>query len=1168
MKTKVINPGGNKILLTLKNNMENRNESVCKKTFGIIPYRVLSLFLLLMLCNGAMAMTPWLQITNDQFNIQVSQVSIKTVFDQIEAESDYVFFYEADLDLGQKVDINIKRKNIRQTLDMVLRNTDLTYVISGKEIYVKKKEKTSAPTTAQQQKKFRVQGVVTSPTGEPLIGVNIQIEGEKGGSITDVNGTYAIWVPNEEATLIFSYIGYVPEEKAVRGQNVINVMLSEDAALLDEVVVVGYGTQKKANLSGAVETVTAQELSSRATNNVGLALQGLVPNLNISMSSGGADYTPTFNIRGETSINGSNEPLILVDGVPTSSADFSRMNAMDIENISVLKDASSAAIYGARAAFGVILVTTKKGQKGSIKVNFNNSFNVHTPTRIVQVVEDPYIQAYYKTIMGAPWYHLYTDDEIAYAQQRVEDPSLPNAIPSTTNQGQYTYLDAHNYYDEIFENVAFAHQHSLSLSGGSDKVNYYLGMDYYGENGLLRYNKDKFKRYNVRSKIEFHPWEWLSIGNNTNWSYYTYNRPTNFSSSLFKEVYEKNCMYPVYNPDGTFTVVGAQTVGRLQYGGDHVDKSSNFSTQFTAQIDLFKDIWSLKGDFTVNLSNGYGNEWNSDDEYTYKRGPELDYEHVGDQNYAMRTNSNTIYTVLNLYTDFHKQWGDHSLSAIIGFNQEYKSYEYLKSKRNGLISESYPTLQLATGEMTMEEDAYQWAIRSGFYRLNYMFKDRYIVETNGRYDGTSRFPKKDRFGFFPSVSGAWILSEEPFFRPLKKVFNHIKLRASYGSLGNQNVDYYSYIAAMTSAQSGVLLNGELPMTVSPAGLVSNSLTWEKVYTINGGIDINMLNNRLIMSADVYRRNTKDMLVPGHTLPSVLGTSVPKANNGDMKTRGWEFSVTWRDHFNLASKPFNYSATFVLSDSRSWITRYDNPTNLLSDYRVGQEIGEIWGLVTEGFFKDQADIDSHADQWDVTSYPGDRPIEPGDLKYKDLNGDGKINRGAGTVDDPGDFTIIGNDRSRFPFGLDLNADWNGFDLRVFVQGVAKKDWYPTGYKFFGIFVSPWGNVLENNLDHWTEDNPNGYFPRLKSYTATGGDMYIEQTRYLQNAAYLRMKNITLGYTLPRQLVSKWGLSSIRFYFSGENLFEITKLCKNYDPEGLNDNMHPFQRTFSIGLNIAL
>ena len=323
--------------------MENRNDSILKKVLGIIPHRVLSVFLLLILCNGAMATSPWLQITNDQFSIQVSQVSIKTVFDQIEAESDYVFFYPADLDLSQKVDIHIKKGSIKQTMDMLLRDTDLTYIVSGKEIYVKEKKTASAPAASQQQAGFRVQGVVTSPTGEPLIGVNVQVQGGKGGTITDVNGTYVIQVPDREATLIFSYIGYAPQEKAVKGQNVINVMLTEDAALLDEVVVVGYGTQKRANLSGAVETVTAQELSSRATNNVGLALQGLVPNLNISMSSGGADYTPTFNIRGETSINGSNEPLILVDGVPTSSADFSRMNAMDIDNISVLKDASSAA---------------------------------------------------------------------------------------------------------------------------------------------------------------------------------------------------------------------------------------------------------------------------------------------------------------------------------------------------------------------------------------------------------------------------------------------------------------------------------------------------------------------------------------------------------------------------------------------------------------------------------------------------------------------------------------------------------------------------------------------------------------------------------------------------------------------------------------------------------
>ena len=373
---------------------------------------------------------------------------------------------------------------------------------------------------------------------------------------------------------------------------------------------------------------------------------------------------------------------------------------------------------------------------------------------------------------------------------------------------------------------------------------------------------------------------------------------------------------------------------------------------------------------------------------------------------------------------------------------------------------------------------------------------------------------------------------------------------------------------MTANKMDYLLNGGKLMGVYKPGLVSEALTWEKVYTLNGGIDLNFLSNRLILSGDVYRRDTRDMLTKGKTLPSVLGTSEPKINAADLKTRGWEVSVAWRDRFELASKPFNYSARFILSDSRSWITRFDNPTRYLGDKYEGQELGEIWGLVTEGFFKDQADIDSHADQSQVVAYPGDRPLEPGDLKYKDLNDDGKISRGSNTVDDPGDFKVIGNDRSRYLYGLDLNADWNGFDLRILFQGVGKRDWYPTGYKFFGIYLAPWGNVYENNLDHWTPENTDAYFPRLKSYLANGaGDMSIAQTRYLQNAAYLRLKNITFGYSLPKQLLQKVKLENLRIYFSGENLFEATPLCKNYDPEQLDQTTHPLQRTYSVGLNIT-
>lgn len=484
-----------------------------------------------------------------------------------------------------------------------------------------------------------------------------------------------------------------------------------------------------------------------------------------------------------------------------------------------------------------------------------------------------------------------------------------------------------------------------------------------------------------------------------------------------------------------------------------------------------------------------------------------------------------------------------------------------------LISSSLPSVELATGSARVREDNYEWATRGGFFRLNYIYNNKYIFEANGRYDGSSRFPKNDRFGFFPSISAAWIISQEKFMHATQNWLNYAKLRISYGALGNQDVSYYEYIASMGSSEQQLLINGIKPMGVTPSGLVSNSLTWEKVYTKNIGLDLNFFNNRLTFSGDIYRRDTKDMLTKGKTLPSVLGALEPRINAADMKTEGWEISLGWRDLFNLGNKPFSYNVKFILSDNRSFITRFDNPTGNLDDWYEGCEIGEIWGLVTEGFFKDQADIDNHADQWDVTSYPGDRPIEPGDLKYKDLDNNGKINNGSWTVNDPGDYKVIGNNASRYNYGADFTAEWNGLDFRVLLQGVGKKDWYPESHYFFGIYRAPWGNVLENNLDHWTPENTDAYFPRLKSYIAEGGkDLAINQTRYLQNAAYLRIKNITIGYTLPKKFTMKAKLERVRLYLTGDNIFEFTKLSKNYDPEILGTS-HPMQRLFTFGLNLS-
>lgn len=1100
---------------------------------------------------------------NEKVSLNRQNAKTIQVLNDIEKQTNYLFVYDKkNVDTNRAISINASNQTVASVLQQLFAGTGVTYEMEGNNIVLTRQTATNAST--QQSK--RVKGTVVDKNGEPIIGANVVVKGTTNGTITDIDGNFSLEVA-DGASLEVSYIGYLNQEIKVGNQKQLAISLSEDTQNLDEVVVVGYGTQKKANLSGAVETVTSNMLQNRATNNIGVALQGLVPNLQVTPNGGSANAEPSFNIRGETSINGGS-PLILVDGIPTSASDFARMNSMDIENISVLKDASSAAIYGARASFGVILVTTKKGKGEKIQVQFNNNYNVRTLANIPKVVKDPYIQASYKKEMGKPWYDLYSDTELEYAQQLVNDPSLPSTIVSPYDPNKYTYLASNDWFDEVFDKFGTSHQHNLSLSGASQKASYYLGTEYYAESGLLHYNKDQYSRFNVRSNVEYRPFDRLTIGNNTAFTYYKYEKPTHFTSWL----HDANNLAPIYNPDGSYTPEGATVVGALIDGGESTTKNSAIYTQFTANFDVIEKIWTVKADFTAKVNNNRLDEWSSDKNIPYRKGPSSQDIYLGWESYAKKTSAQNIYTLLNVYTDFHKDFGKHAVSALAGYSQEYEHYNDLFSKRADLISDTYPSLQLASGEMTMTEDDYAWAIRSAFYRLNYTFDQKYIVEVNGRYDGTSRFPSSDRFGFFPSVSGAWVFSKENFMESTMSWLDHAKLRFSYGSLGNQNVSYYSYIASMTASKMNYLLDGSKPMGVYQPGLISNSLTWEKVYTINGGIDLNLLSNRLILAGDVYRRDTKDMLTKGKTLPSVLGTAEPRINAADLKTRGWEVSVTWRDRFELGSKPFNYSARFILSDSRSWITLFDNPTRILTDYYEGMELGEIWGLVTEGFFKDQADIDSHADQWSVIAYPGDRKLEPGDLKYKDLNGDGKINQGKNTVDDPGDFKIIGNNRSRYLYGLDLNADWNGFDLRVLFQGVGKRDWYPysTGHaQFFSVYASPWVNVYENILDHWTPENPDGYFPRLKSYLAFGaGDLSYNQTRYLQNAAYLRCKNITLGYTLPKQLLQKIKLNNVRVYLSGENLFEFTPLCKNFDPELLDQSSHPMQRTLSIGLNISL
>jgi len=455
--------------------------------------------------------------------------------------------------------------------------------------------------------------------------------------------------------------------------------------------------------------------------------------------------------------------------------------------------------------------------------------------------------------------------------------------------------------------------------------------------------------------------------------------------------------------------------------------------------------------------------------------------------------------------------------------------------------------------------------------LNYIFDNKYILELNGRYDGTSRFPSDDRWGFFPSASAAWVVTGENFFKPVAESIglDLLKLRASYGSLGNQDVDSYLYIPSMASGQIDQILDGKRPIQVLPPGAVAPSLTWEKVSTINFGGDVSFLKNRFDLSFDAYTRYTEGMLTKGKTLPGPFGVNEPKVNAADLKTKGWEIRLGWKDGFMLAESQFYYNIGFNMGDSRSYITRFDNPNGLLSDHYVGKEIGEIWGLETEGFFQNKEELANHADQTAVGADDTGYKFDVGDLKFKDLNGDGKIDKGKNTLADHGDQKIIGNNRARYQYGIDLNAGWKGFDVRVFFQGVGKRDWYPgpSNHYFWGVYAQPWANVQVHNLDHWTPETPDAYFPRVKAYIAEDAtELGNPQTKYLQDASYLRLKNLTLGYTLPKTLTNRIKLDKLRLYFSAENIFDVSHIKANLDPEGLDGKVYPFQKTFSFGLNL--
>lgn len=974
---------------------------------------------------------------------------------------------------------------------------------------------------------------------------------------------------------------------------------------MDEAVVVGYGTQKKVNLTGAISTVEASELANRATSTLGHMLQGSVPGLNVTMSSGRPGNSPSVNIRGMNSINGGS-PLILIDGVEGS---LDRVNPNDVESISVIKDASSSAVYGARASFGVILVTTKTGNNtdGKAKLSYSGKFGFTAPTTSTDYETRGYYSVYVNDLFmynfnGSKYSH-YTDADMeqlwARRNDKVEDPSRPWVIIDQRNgRDEYVYYANTDWYHYLFQDIKPTQTHNISFSGGNDRVKYYVSGSYYDEEGQFRENTDKFTRIDFRSKISFDVTDWLNVSNNTSYfkSWYSYPGSSGVDTAFSLMTVHALASYPTRNPDGSsLYITSGSSSGNVMDGmltaldkGLHKnnDDRDQISTTTEVTVTPFKGL-EIKGNFTYTFYDyrAYNRFVNT----TYSTYPGVIEELTTGSRFTdkLQEISNThTFMQTNVYATYSKTFAEkHNLKVMAGFNWETKRLKDIRSEGYYLLSETLNDLNLvgvdAEGNKRMEVSGGQneYAIAGVFARVNYDYKGKYLFEASGRYDGTSRFARASRWGFFPSASVGWKISEENFFSPVKDWFNYLKLRYSFGRLGNQQVGYYDYIREVNISDQTYLFGGSsLPIVANISAPVAGDLTWEVAQHQNVGVDMAFFNNRLAFTAEAYIRDTKDMLTDGIALPSVYGASSPKMNTADLRTSGYELSLSWKDMFMLAGRPFQYNVGFNFSDYTTVITKYDNPEySFAMDYYEGMRVGEIWGYRTGGLFASDAEAAAYdVDQSSVNGGQKDGPLG-GDLKFLDLDGNKIISIGSNSVDDPGDREIIGNSEPRFNYGINLGFSWCNFDVSIFIQGIGRMDWYPPSncMAFWGPYARPYASLIPKDFHtmYWTEDNPDAYYPRPRGYIALGDNraLTVANDRYLQNIGYCRLKNVTIGYSLPQKWMKKIKADGIRIYFTGENLAYLSGLKSDYiDPElamtGGELRVYPWQKTFIFGIDI--
>lgn len=1123
-----------------------------------------------------------------------------------------------------------EKKNGNVKLYICLAAALCAYLPTGVNMYAARAEKPSA-SNVYQQTRILVSGRILDSSGQPVPGASVIEKGTTNGVNTDIDGKFTISVKSG-SSLEVSCIGY--ETVSVAASENMSVTLKEDTQFLDEVVVVGFGTQKKVNMTGSVAAVDVDKaFGSKPITDVSKGLQGVVPGLSITYNSNDLNASPTMKIRGTGSINGDNTPLILLDGVEVP--DLSFVNPDNIKSISVLKDAASASIYGSRAAWGVVLITSKDGSavKDKVSITYSNNFSWNQPIGLPKYITDKEgvlaqleegmlaqknvdgsrIEAfgmYYDTIGKGitTWFDKYSGNLSNPVYKYGEDYEFIEGTPY--------YYRVSDPNKEIFK-TSFSQTHNLSVNGNTGKTNYNIGLGYTMNDGTLKAaKKNDVKRYNLNLSTNTQVKNWLNIGTKVMYVEKEYEYPYGYSQSKGATGLLYYVMrFPTFFPfgisdgsklaDGTYASDSAATGEGLyfRHGNAYVANESICSS---------KDQYlTLGGNVRINLAPGlsfYGDYTRG--RYNYENRSMRQPYYVANWSFpkkaAVTTNdflertyvskiTNTYNAYFDYLFDIQKQ---HNFAIKVGANAEDLRYDNQSVKVNGVQDVEHPTLNLTDGknEGIVDESLRHRATAGFFGRINYNYKEKYLLELNGRYDGSSSFRTGKQWAFFSSASAGYRISEEKFWTNIKPYVPTLKVRASYGSVGNQALEsWYPYISTMateTVSWIGTDMN-QVSTTTTPSA-VNPDMTWEKIRTLDIGFDAGFFNNELNVTFDWYQRRNVGMLVAGNEIVRYAGIAVaPLENGGDMKTNGWELQIDYNHAFN---KDFAIYGTFTLSDAKSEITKWNNTTGALNSWYKGKKLGEIWGFETDRYFNSS---DVNPDGTLKTGTPDQSYLQngsfrfgAGDIKYKDLNKDGKIDTGKGTIDDHGDLKRIGNQLPRYEYSLRVGAMLKGFDVEVLLQGVGKRDMWSTSSLFIPHAAGAQMNIFENQLDYWTESNQNARFPRpyingafgsLSGLPGNSGcNNFAPQTKYLNNLAYLRIKNFTVGYTLPQNLTRKIFVEKLRFYFSAQNLFTFDHIDGVMDPEctggssksytnGMDMTMAgramPFNRQWSCGLQIT-